>query len=130
MLAAVFNETDTINSSCSIITMEATNFFSEVHNLNKRMPLVLDDSIIQNWLNPDLNENGIRSILKEGVTKKEFKAHSVSKKVYLKKGNTNYSEILNLVEYPNLVSFYFHLLLRLVQFLQFFQQVFLLVLEL
>ncbi len=80
MLALIFNETDAINSSCSIITMEATNFFSEVHNLNKQMPLVLDDSIIQNWLNTDLNENGIRSILKVGLQKRSLKLILFQKK--------------------------------------------------
>ena len=88
VFAGVYSETENNNSTCSIITTEANEFFSEVHNVKKRMPLVLDDLLVEDWLNLDLNETEITSILKNGFTKKEFKAYTVSKKVYQKKVQT------------------------------------------
>ncbi len=101
VFAGIYNELDNA-SSCSIITTEANDFFSEIHNIRKRMPLVLDENIKGDWLNEKINKNQITEIINVGFTKKEFKAHSVSKSLYQKKSNTNISTILDQVDYNTL----------------------------
>ncbi len=101
VFAGIYNELNN-TSSCSILTTEANDFFSEIHNVRKRMPIVLDEGLKGEWLNEKLNKNQIAEIMKEGFTKKEFKAHSVSKALYHKKSNTNISSILDQVIYNTL----------------------------
>lgn len=36
------------------------------------MPLVLNEDVVGNWLDPNLSKDNISSILKEGFTKKGF----------------------------------------------------------
>ncbi len=101
VFAGVFNSfNDT--SSCSIITTEANEFFAEIHNVKKRMPLVLDDDIVGEWLDPVLSKNQISAILKEGFTIKEFKSHSISKSLYSRKKNNNNASIIEKVTYNTL----------------------------
>lgn len=102
VFAGIYSETDNINSNCSIITTEANNFFSEIHNVKKRMPLVLNEELVGEWLDPNLSKNHISSILKEGFTKKEFNSHSISKSIYNRKKNTNNPNILDKVNYNTL----------------------------
>ena len=99
--AGIFNEFNG-HTSCSIITTEANAFFSEIHNIKKRMPLVLNENLVGEWLDSNISKNQISSVLKEGFTKKEFKAHSVSKSLYSKSINTNTSKIIEEVSYPTL----------------------------
>ncbi len=101
VFAGIYNELNDA-LSCSIITTEANDFFAEIHNVKKRMPLVLDQKLKGEWLYEGLTENQITEIMNDGFTKKEFKAHSVSKILYHKKSNTNVPSILDQVSYNTL----------------------------
>ena len=100
-LAGIYNSIND-NISCSIITTEANEYFSEIHNIKKRMPLVLDESIVEDWLDPNLSKNHIFSLMKEGFTKKEFNSHSISKSLYSRGKNHNTPSIINKVIYNTL----------------------------
>ena len=99
--AGVFNTLND-NTSCSIITTEANEYFSEIHNVKKRIPLVLSEDAVGDWLDSNLSKNNISSILKEGYTKKEFNSHSISKSLYNRKKDTNISSIIDNVTYNTL----------------------------
>ncbi len=101
VFTGIYNELSGV-SSCSIITTEANDYFAEIHNIRKRMPIVLDDNLKGEWLNEKINKSQITEIMNDGFTKKEFKAHSVSKGLYQKKANTNISSILDQVNYNTL----------------------------
>ena len=90
------------STSCSIITTEANEYFSEIHNLKKRMPLILNESLVEEWLDSNLSKNNITSILKEGFTKKEFNSHSISKSLYSRGKNNNTPSIITKVTYNTL----------------------------
>lgn len=94
---------DTNQLTCSILTMEANHFFTEVHNVKKRQPLVLDEELYGEWFNPDLNEGNVLELIKNGFTSKEFKAHPVSTDLYKRNLNTNKPYIIEEVPPPNLL---------------------------
>ncbi|WP_139854924.1 SOS response-associated peptidase [Aequorivita sinensis] len=96
-------EDDTNQFTCSILTMEANPFFTEVHNVKKRQPLVLDEELYGEWFNPDLNEGNVLELIKNGFTSKEFKAHPVSTDLYKRNLNTNKPYIIEEVPPPNLL---------------------------
>lgn len=84
--------------TCTIITTKANDFFAEIHNLKKRMPLVLKSELHASWLNPSLNNQQIKDVLQEGFTSNTFKAHPVSSQLYQPNVDTNIPAILNEVE--------------------------------
>lgn len=84
--------------SCTIITTQANEFFAEIHNLKKRMPLVLSEEYRANWLDNDLNDKHIKNILAEGFTLQQFDAHPVSNNIYQPHLNTNIPSILHVVD--------------------------------
>lgn len=89
--------------TCSILTMEANSFFTKVHNIKKRQPLVFDERLYQEWFNADLNEKDIMELMRNGFTSKRFKAHPVSSDLYKRNINTNTPSILKEVPPPNLL---------------------------
>ena len=96
-------EDDSDSLSCSILTMEANPFFAEVHNTKKRQPLVLDEGLYQEWFDPNLKEENILELMKNGFTHKEFKAHPVSNDLYKRNIDTNKAYIIEAVRPPNLL---------------------------
>lgn len=96
-------EGDSNKLSCSILTMEANSFFSEVHNIKKRQPLVLNEGLFEEWFNADLNKKHVMELMKNGFTSKEFKAYSVSSDLYKRNTDTNISSILKETPPPNLL---------------------------
>lgn len=89
LFAGLYNELDNDSVSATILTVEANPFFAEVHNKQKRMPLVLNDNYYKDWLSNDLSVNTIKELIDSGFTTKEFKAHPVSRDLYQKDIDTN-----------------------------------------
>jgi hypothetical protein len=61
--------------STTILTVDANDFFLEVHNKKKRIPLVLDKEFEEQWLKSDLQEPHVKELMKVGFTTKEFEAY-------------------------------------------------------
>lgn len=89
LFAGLYNELDNDSVSATILTVEANPFFAEVHNKQKRMPLVLDDNYYKDWLSKDLSVTMIKELIVTGFTTKEFKAHPVSRDLYKKGFDSN-----------------------------------------
>lgn len=89
--------------SCTIITKEANPFFAEVHNQKKRMPLVLNEEFVNEWLTDGLTDTQIQEIMLLGFTQKEFKAHPVSRDLYKRNLDTNNPDILKEVDNGTLI---------------------------
>jgi putative SOS response-associated peptidase YedK len=70
----------------SILTCEANPLMGRIHNLKKRMPVILNKAHEQSWLDPGLSENDIKSFLKP-YDEKLMEAYTVSKLVNDKEGN-------------------------------------------
>ena len=96
----IYSEMEADNNSytCSILTMKANNFFAEVHNLKKRQPLVLDEGLYKEWLNPTLKEENVLELITN-----EFKAHTVSGDLYKRNLDTDKAYIIEEIVPPNLL---------------------------
>jgi putative SOS response-associated peptidase YedK len=55
---------DILYKTFSIITTEANELMASIHNTKKRMPLILNNENIENWIKNELAENEIKNILK------------------------------------------------------------------
>ena len=89
LYAGLYNELEGDTYSATILTTEANDFFSEVHNKKKRMPLVLDETFYEDWLDNGTNPQTINEIMATGFTRKQFMAHPVSSNLYKKGIDTN-----------------------------------------
>ena len=94
----IYSEIDEETFSCSIITTEANDFFAEVHNVKKRMPLVFDEELYNEWFNENLKDENISELMKHGFTSKDFDAYPVSRDLYKRSIDTNNENILNKVK--------------------------------
>lgn len=84
--------------TCSILTMEANTFFSEVHNKKKRQPLILDEDCYDEWFDPNLKQANVLELIKHGFTAKEFNAYPVSRDLYKRNIDTNSDDFIRKVE--------------------------------
>jgi putative SOS response-associated peptidase YedK len=96
--AGLYSKTENNALTCTIITTKANDFFAEIHNVKKRMPLVLSNQFYQYWLDPEANMHQIKDLLNDGFTNETFEAHPVSSRVYNKNIDTNIPDILNEVD--------------------------------
>ena len=97
----VDNQTKTIKSTFSILTTPANPLMEKIHNVKKRMPLILSPEDEAAWLNPDLTQNEVAALIRPYNTD-DMSAYTISKKVNHAKDNRNIQEILDKVIYPEL----------------------------
>tara|TARA_R110002073_G_scaffold4213_1_gene27957 strand:- start:98353 stop:99084 length:732 start_codon:yes stop_codon:yes gene_type:complete len=98
MFAGLYTELDADVYTATILTTTANDFFAEVHNKRKRMPLVLADDLYEDWLDEGLNFQTLNELMAHGFTSNEFRAHAVSRDFYKKGIDTNKPYIVEPVE--------------------------------
>lgn len=106
LMACVFdqwvdNTTREIHDTFSILTTPANHLMEMIHNVKKRMPLILEIETAYNWLNPLSTNDQIKAIIKP-YDEYKMQAHTISKIASNNKINRNYPEILNEVTFPEL----------------------------
>lgn len=84
-------QTGEIYHSFSIITSEANSLMEYIHNTKKRMPVILSSEDEQRWIDPDLNKEGIKELLKPFDANK-MNAYIINKD-FLKKNSKDKSII-------------------------------------
>ena len=99
----IYSKTGHSQYTCSILTMEANPFFTQVHNIKKRQPLVLDEGLYNEWFNPDLKEENVMELMSNGFTSKPFSAHPVSPDLYKRNLDTNKPYIIQETPLPGLL---------------------------
>jgi putative SOS response-associated peptidase YedK len=92
---------DTELDTFSVITTRANPLLEKIHNKKRRMPALLLKGDEERWLSESLGKDDINSIL-EPIDDSVLKAHTVSKLVSYKKGNTNVPEVLERFDYEEL----------------------------
>ena len=92
--AGLYSSDSSGNYYVTQLTIEANSFFAEVHNRAKRMPLVLDNMYIRDWLDNDLSDKGVQDLIKVGFTQDNFEAYPVEN-IYKRGVDTNSPDILN-----------------------------------
>ena len=101
------NWTDTttgeIKNTFSIITTAANPLMETIHNLKKRMPLIIAPEDEMKWIEPSLTKQEIAKLIKP-YDEKEMTAYTVSKRINNARNDRNVAENLYEVDYPELTS--------------------------
>ena len=100
----VNKKTQEKNNTFSIITTRANPLIEKIHNIKKRMPVILKREHENKWLSENLNTDEINSML-DPYDENEMEAYTVSKLITARGINTNVPEAMKLFEYkevPNI----------------------------
>lgn len=98
-IAGIYNESEKDKRTVSLLTTEANEFFAEVHNNKKRMPLAIDKDFEGSWLDPELKEEDLKELMHSCFMKESFEAHPISRDLYKRGIDTNNAEILEKVDF-------------------------------
>lgn len=100
----VNKDTGEVLNTFSIITTPANPLMAKIHNRKQRMPLILNQEQISTWINPNLKEDTIKSMMKP-FDENQMKAYTISKRISSKAMDPNVPEALEPMEYPELLLF-------------------------
>jgi len=95
-------ETGEIFNTYSIITTEANDLVSEIHNTKKRMPVILEPGDALKWINKSISEEDIKNLMKP-MDSSKMKAHTIKKFVPSDFEKIT-SEIIAYYYYPELLE--------------------------
>ena len=86
----------------TILTQEASPLFAKIHNKKCRQPIILNKELEKLWLNNNLQQEEIQSILNFHFDENKLDFHPVSKDLFQPKANSDVESILEREKYPNL----------------------------
>jgi putative SOS response-associated peptidase YedK len=95
--------TGEIRNTFSIITTPANPLMERIHNLKKRMPLIIPPQDEKKWTDPSLTKEEIRSLIKP-YNESDMTAYTVSKSVNNPRNERNIAESIEEVFYPELAG--------------------------
>jgi len=90
-----------IRNTFSILTTPANPLMEKIHNLKKRMPLILKKEDEEKWIDPRLKKEEIQELIKP-YDEADMSAYTVSKFANSAANNRNVPEIIEKVEYPEM----------------------------
>ncbi len=93
--------TGEIRNTFSILTTPANPMMEKIHNLKKRMPLILSVDDERQWIDPKLSADDIRKLIKP-YPESDMIAYAVSKNINSPKNNRDLPESMEKVDYPEL----------------------------
>lgn len=88
----------------SIITKPAQPFFAEIHNLKQRQPVILNPNQEQLWLEDQLTQLEIETIVNTTNNTDVFEAYPVSKSLFKPQIDSNVASIITPFVYPELTA--------------------------
>ena len=94
-------ETGEIRNTFSIITTPANPLMEKIHNLKKRMPLILSPDDEMKWLDSTLKTDSVKELIKP-FPEKRMKAYTISRMANNARTNRDIPEIMNPVDYGEL----------------------------
>lgn len=94
-------DTGELIRSFTIITTAANPLMERIHNVKKRMPVVLPQALWQAWLQPKTDEDQIRYLL-QPCSDSMMEAFPISKRITTRGLDTNVPEVTQRVDYPEL----------------------------
>jgi putative SOS response-associated peptidase YedK len=92
-------ETGEIVRTFSILTTAANPLMERIHNLKKRMPVILPKDKEEEWINPVSSKEAVTSILKP-YPENLMEAYPVSRKIAMKNPDVYDVGIIEEVDYP------------------------------
>lgn len=111
-LAGIYNVTKDKMVTFTVFTRKATDLFEEIHNQpsNKhgdyRRPVVLEDGEAEYWLEDHIEQDEIVDILENDLHDSEFETWPISKDLYKRNGEGDRFDIIERVDYEELVIDY------------------------
>jgi putative SOS response-associated peptidase YedK len=93
--------TGEIHDTFSIITTEANPMMACIHNIKKRMPLIIAPEDEKQWIDPSLPSEQVKQLIRP-FDQSRMKAYTVSRNVNNPRNNRNVPESLAKVVYPEL----------------------------
>lgn len=90
-----------IRNTFSILTTPANPLMEEIHNLKKRMPLILSPEDEKRWIEPNLTREQIIELIKP-YPESDMISYTVSQNVNSAKNNRNVPQSMENVVYPEL----------------------------
>ena len=93
--------TGEMRNTFSILTTPANPMMERIHNLKKRMPLIIAREDERHWINPFLPTEDIRRLIKP-YPDSDMEAYTISTDANSPRKNRNVPEILTPVRYPEL----------------------------
>lgn len=97
------NETGELLNTFSIITTEANELMSIIHNKKRRMPLILTGENEREWINGNLDKQTIKDLM-QTLPSGELYARTIDKRIASPKFFSNIPEITNEVQYEGIDS--------------------------
>jgi putative SOS response-associated peptidase YedK len=94
-------ETGELVRTFTIITTDANPLMARIHNVKKRMPLILPREEWDKWLDPNLSREEMKEMLRP-CPDTEMKAFTISKLITSRNADTNVPEVTRPLEYPEL----------------------------
>ncbi len=96
-------QTGEIKNTFSIITTPANPLMEKIHNLKKRMPLILSPDDEMKWIDPALKPDQIKELIKP-FPETKMMAYTISRDANNARIHRDYPGILREVQYPELVE--------------------------
>jgi putative SOS response-associated peptidase YedK len=95
-------ETGELIRTFAIVTTEANPLMARIHNIKKRMPVILQTRDWKRWLDPNLDAGQVSALLTP-CDESLLRAVTISKRI-TDRGETNVPEVLEPHSYPELDS--------------------------
>ncbi|MDD4971321.1 MAG: SOS response-associated peptidase [Paludibacter sp.] len=96
-------QTGEMLNTFSIITTPANPLMEKIHNLKKRMPLILTQEDEMKWLDPDLKTEQIKDLIKP-FPESKMTAYTISRNANNARNNRDVPGIQDRVDYPELIE--------------------------
>ncbi|MEI6816760.1 MAG: SOS response-associated peptidase [Bacteroidota bacterium] len=93
--------TGEIRNTFSILTTPANPMMEKIHNLKKRMPLILSVDDERHWIDPKLSTDDIRKLIKP-YPESDMISYAVSKNINSPRNDRDLPESMEKVDYPEL----------------------------
>ena len=88
-------------NSFSILTTDANPMMEKIHNLKKRMPVIIPTHQFKKWLSPDLTKEEIQTFFSP-YPDEQMQQHTISKRITSRTDNSNVPETIEQLTYPEL----------------------------
>jgi putative SOS response-associated peptidase YedK len=94
-------ETGELVQSFSILTTDANPMMEKIHNLKKRMPVILPKEHYSSWLRNEITSQQIQELLKP-YPETQMNNHTISKTITSRQSDSNIPEVTAPFIYPEL----------------------------
>lgn len=94
-------ETGELMQSFSILTTDANPMMEKIHNLKKRMPVILPKEHYSSWLQNEITSQQIQELLKP-YPESQMDNHTISKTISSRQNDSNIPEVTVPFIYPEL----------------------------